>query len=57
MEKCNNTIHRIKPVDVKSDRSVDFSVDFDIKPLNLRLVIISEFQSMKAYSQKTIQQV
>ena len=57
VEKCNNTIHRIKPVDVKSDRSVDFSLDFDIKPLNLRLVIISEFQSMKAYSQKAIQQV
>ena len=54
-----NTIHktiRIKPVEVKTDVYVNFLVEFNTNPLNLRL-IMSESQHIKISFQKVIDQI
>ena len=54
-----NTIHktiRIKPVEVKTDVYVNFLVEFNTNPLNLRL-IMSKSQHIKISFQKVIDQI
>ena len=55
VNKYNNTYHstiKMKPVDVKSNTYVDYSKEIDNKDLNSKLVILLEYQNIKAFLQK-----
>ena len=55
----NNTYHRtikMKPVDVKNSTYIDFKKKSMIKILNLKLVIMSEFQNTKVFLLKDTHQ-
>ena len=50
VNKSNNTYHstiKMKPVDVKSSTYFDFSKENMEKTLNLKLVILLEYQNIK----------
>ena len=61
VDKYNSTYHRIikikmKPVDVKSNTYIDSS-KLMIKILNLKLVLLLEYQNMKTFLQKVTLQI
>ena len=52
INKYNNTVHRtikMKPIDVMGDSNAEYNEDFDKKILNLKLVIMLEFQNIKTF--------
>ena len=52
VNKYNNTYHttiKMKPIDVKDNTYINTSKKLIIKILNLKLVIMLEFQSIKTY--------
>ena len=52
VNKYNNTYHntiKMKPVDVKSSAYIDSSKKIMIKMLNLKLVILLEYQNIKTF--------
>ena len=54
VNKYSNTYHRtikMKPVDVKSNRYINSSKEIMIKILNLKLVILLEYQNIKTFLQ------
>ena len=60
VNKYNNTVHRsikMKPIDISDDYYVESSEDFNKKILNLKLVIMLEFQNIKTYLLKDIHQI
>ena len=60
VNKYNNTYHstlKMKPVDVKSNEYIDSSKEINNKILNLKLVILSEYQNMKTSLQKLTLQI
>ena len=53
--KYNNTVHRtvkMKPIDVTSGSYAEYNEDFNKKILNLKLVIMLEFQNTKTFFAK-----
>ena len=55
VNKYNNTVHRtikMKPIDVTSDFYAEYSEYCNEKILNLKLVIVSEYQNTKMFLQK-----
>ena len=60
VNKYNNTVHRtikMKPIDVTSDSHVEYNENSNKKILNLKLVILLEFQSIKIFSLKDMLQI
>ena len=60
VNKYNDTFHRTiktKPTDVTSDSYAEYNEDSDKKILNLKLVIMLEFQSIKLFLLKYILQI
>ena len=60
VNKYNNTYHRtikMKPVDVKSSTYIDSSNNLMIKILNLKLVILLEYQNITNFLQKFTLQI
>ena len=60
VNKYNNTYHgtlKMKPVDVKSNEYIDSSKEINNKILNLKLVILLEYQNMKTSLQKLTLQI
>ena len=60
VNKYNNTIHRTvktKPIDVTGNSYVKYNEDFNKKVLNLKLVIVQEFLSIKIFLLKDILQI
>ena len=56
----NNTYHstiKMKPIDVKSNTSIDSSQKINNKILNLKLVILLEYQNIKIFLQKVTLQI
>ena len=54
VNKYSNTYHstmKMKPVDVKSNTFFDSSKEVNIKILNLKLVILLQYQNMKMFLQ------
>ena len=52
VNKYNNTYHntiKMEPVDVKSSAYIDSSKKIMIKMLNLKLVILLEYQNIKTF--------
>ena len=52
VNKYNNTYHntiKMEPVDVKSSSYIDSSKKIMIKMLNLKLVILLEYQNIKTF--------
>ena len=52
VNKCSNAVHRtikMKTIDVTSDSYAEYNEDFNKKNLNLKLVIILEFKSIKIF--------
>ena len=52
VNKYNNTYHsttKMKPVDVKSNTYIDSSKELMIKVLNLKLVILLEYQNIQTF--------
>ena len=52
INKCNNTSHRtikMKPIDVTSDSYAKYSEDSMLPCLNLKLVVMLEFQNTKTF--------
>ena len=50
VNKCNNTYHRtikVKPVDVKSSTYIGINKEKNKEVLNLKLVIMLEYQNIK----------
>ena len=57
VNKYNNTYHstyKMKPVDVKPSTYIDSSKEVMIKILNLKLVILLEYQNIKTFLQKAM---
>ena len=57
VNKYNNTYHstiKMKHVDLKSRTYIDFSKEINDKDLNLKLVILLEFQNIKTFLQKAV---
>ena len=57
INKYNNTIHRTiktKPIDVTPSSYTEYNEDSNKKVLNLKLVIILEFQNIKTFFLKDI---
>ena len=60
VNKYNNTVHRtitMKPVNVTDDSYSESNEDFNKKILNLKLVIMLEFQNIKIFLLKDIVQI
>ena len=60
VNKYSNTYHstiKMKPVDVKSNTFVDSIKKMIIKILNLKLVILLEYQNIKMFLQKFTHQI
>ena len=60
VNKYNNTVHRtikMKLIDITDDYYVESSEDFNKKILNLKLVIMLEFQNIKTFLLKDILQI
>ena len=61
VNKYSNTFHRtikLKPIDVKSDSYVEYNFDSNEKKfLNLKLVIMQEFQNIKTFMLKDMFQI
>ena len=59
IDKYNNTYHskiKMKPVDVISNTHTDY-IELTIKILNLKLVILLEYQNIKIFLQKATPQI
>ena len=57
VNKYNNTYHstyKMKPVDVKPSTYIDSSKEVMMKILNLKLVILLEYQNIKTFLQKAM---
>ena len=57
VNKYNNAYHRtikMKPVDVKSSSYIDSRNELMMKILNLKLVIMLEYQNIKTFLQKVM---
>ena len=60
VNKYNNTVHRtikMKPIDVTYDSYAEYNEDFNKKILNLKLVIMLEFQNTKTFLLKDTLQI
>ena len=60
VDKYNNKVHRtikMKPIDVTSDSSADYNKILMKNILNLKLVIVSEYQNTKTFLLKDILQI
>ena len=60
VNKYNNTYHRtikMKPVDVKPNVYIDFNKKNNRKLLNLKLVIMLQYQNVKLYLRKALFQI
>ena len=60
INKYNNTANRtikIKPIDVMDDSYAEYNEDFNKKILNLKLVIMLEFQNIKTFLLKDMLQI
>ena len=60
VNKYNNTYHstiKMKPVDVKSKIYIDPSKKINDKDLDLKLVILLEYQNIKIFLQKVTLQI
>ena len=58
--KYNNTVHRtikMKPIDFTDDSYVEYDEDLTKKILNLKLMIMLEFQNIKTFLPKDILQI
>ena len=58
--KYNNTVHRtikMKPIDFTDDSYVEYDEDLTKKILNLKLMIMLEFQNIKTFLLKDILQI
>ena len=57
VNKYNNTYHRttkMKPADVNPSMYIDFDKEMIMKVLNLKLVIMLEYQNIKVFLPKAI---
>ena len=57
VHKHNNTVHRtikMKPIDFTSDSYAECNEDYNKKSLNLKLMIVSEYQNRKTFLLKDI---
>ena len=57
VNKYNNAYHstiKIKPVEVKSNTYIDSSKEINDKILNLKFVILLEYQNIKTFLQKSV---
>ena len=55
VHKYNNTYHtasKMKPADVKTNTCIDSSKEIMIKILNLKLVVLLEYQNIKVFLEK-----
>ena len=60
VNRYDNTVHKtikMKPIEVTSDSYAEYNEDLNKKILNLRLVIMLEFQSIKTFLLKDILQI
>ena len=60
VNKCNNTYHstfKMKPINVKSNKYIDSSKNINDKDLNLKLVILLEYENRKIFFEKAISQI
>ena len=60
VNKYNNTCHstvKLKPVNVKSNTYINSSKEIMIKNLNLKLVILLEYQNIKIFLKKVTLQI
>ena len=60
VNKCNNTVHKtikMKPIDVTLDSYAEYNKDSNKKILNLKLVIMLEFQNTETFLLKDILQI
>ena len=60
VNKYSNTYHstiKMKPVDVKSKTYIDSSKEINDKDLDLKLVILLEYQNIKIFLQKVRLQI
>ena len=60
INKYSNTYHRIikvKPIHVKPSTFIDSSKEINNKDLNLKLVILLEYQNTKTFLQKAMFQI
>ena len=58
--KYNNTVHKtikMKPIDFTDDSYVEYDEDLTKKILNLKLMIMLEFQNIKTFLLKDILQI
>ena len=54
VHKYNNIYHtasKMKPIDVKTNTCIDSSKEIMIEILNLKLVVLLEYQNIKVFSQ------
>ena len=59
VHKYNNIYHtasKMKPIDVKTNTCIDSSKEIMIEILNLKLVVLLEYQNIKVFLQKFTQQ-
>ena len=57
INKYNNTVHRtikMKPIDFTSDSYAECNEDYNKKSLNLKLMVVSEYQNRKTFLLKDI---
>ena len=55
VNKCNDTYHgtiKMKPVDIKLNTYIELVKKLVIKILNLKMVILLEYQNIKTFEQK-----
>ena len=55
VHKYNNIYHtasKMKPIDVKTNTCIDCSKEIMIKILNLKLVVLLEYQNIKVFLQR-----
>ena len=60
VNKYNNIVHRaikMKPIDVTDDSYAEYNKNLNKKILNLKLVIMLEFQNIKTFLLKNILQI
>ena len=60
VNKYNNTVYQtitMKPIDVTDDPCAQYNEDFNKKILNLNLLIMLEFQSIKTFLRKDMLQI
>ena len=60
VNKYNNAYHstiKIKPVEVKSNTYIDSSKEINDKILNLKFVMLLEYQNIKTFFNKTLFQI